>query len=182
MATDKVRRSLQSLGCILWEPSMSVFQNLSLRGWDISLVGSRWRVRASPNTGIWILWRTWMAVQSLLTIQDPQISPTNNHTTIYKNSLKTLLLSASSGTGDDRAYRDLIKDFIDWFQRNHLQFNARKTKKLVVDFRRHRQLHGEGTLRRRHLTSTWEFIWTINWTGLITLQQHTRKVRVDCIC
>ena len=33
------------------------FQNLSWSCWDISLVSSRWRVRASPNTGRWILWR-----------------------------------------------------------------------------------------------------------------------------
>ena len=29
--------------------------------------------------------------------------------------------------------------FIDWCQQNHLQLNARNTKELVVDFRRHRQ-------------------------------------------
>ena len=40
---------------------------------------------------------------------------------------------------DDRAYRELIKDFVDWCQQNHLQLNAGKTKELVVDFRRHRQ-------------------------------------------
>ena len=39
----------------------------------------------------------------------------------------------------DRAYRELIKDFVDWCQQNHLQLNAGKTKELVVDFRRHRQ-------------------------------------------
>ena len=30
-------------------------------------------------------------------------------------------------------------DFVNWCQQNHLQLNARKTKKLVVDFCRHRQ-------------------------------------------
>ena len=29
---------------------------------------------------------------------------------------------------------------------------------------------------------TWEFTWTINWTGPITLQQPTRKVRADSNC
>ena len=46
----------------------------------------------------------------------------------------------------------------------------------------HRWTSWEQTLRWWHLTSTWEFTWTINWTGLITLQQHIRKVRADCIC
>ena len=40
---------------------------------------------------------------------------------------------------DDRAYRELIKDFVDWCQQNHLQLNAGKTKELVVDFCMHRQ-------------------------------------------
>ena len=29
---------------------------------------------------------------------------------------------------------------------------------------------------------TWEFTWMINWTGLITLQRHARKVGADAIC
>ena len=40
---------------------------------------------------------------------------------------------------DDRAFRELIKDFVEWCQQNHLQLNAGKTKELVVDFRRHKQ-------------------------------------------
>ena len=87
----------------------------------------------------------------------------------------------------DRAYRKLIQDFVDWCQRNHLQLNAGKTKELVVDFRRHRQpctqVNILGTDRMTwHLTSTLEFTWTINLTGLITPQLHTRKVRADSIC
>ena len=40
---------------------------------------------------------------------------------------------------DDRANRELIRDFVDWCQQNHLLFHARKTRELVVDFRRHSQ-------------------------------------------
>ena len=39
----------------------------------------------------------------------------------------------------DRAYRELIKDFVDWYQQNHLPFSDGKTKELVVDFCMHRQ-------------------------------------------
>ena len=35
---------------------------------------------------------------------------------------------------DDREYRGLMQDFVDWCQRNCLQINAGKTKELVVDF------------------------------------------------
>ena len=40
----------------------------------------------------------------------------------------------------------------------------------------------ERTLRWWHLTSTWGFTRTINWTGLITLQLHKRTFRADSIC
>ncbi|KAM8738428.1 uncharacterized protein AB9X84_020913 [Acanthopagrus schlegelii] len=40
---------------------------------------------------------------------------------------------------DDRTYRELIQDFVDWCRQNHLQLNAGKTKELLVDFRRHKQ-------------------------------------------
>ncbi|MDG2555456.1 reverse transcriptase family protein [Vibrio parahaemolyticus] len=42
--------------------------------------------------------------------------------------------------GDDREYRELNQDFVDWCLRNHLQINAGKTKELMVDFRRCRLL------------------------------------------
>ncbi|KAI4884156.1 hypothetical protein NFI96_005461 [Prochilodus magdalenae] len=38
--------------------------------------------------------------------------------------------------GEDREYRELTKDFVEWCQKNCLQINAGKTKELVVDFRR----------------------------------------------
>ncbi|KAI5098355.1 gastrula zinc finger protein XlCGF28.1-like [Silurus meridionalis] len=39
---------------------------------------------------------------------------------------------------DDREYRGLTQNFVDWCQRSCLQINAGKTKELVVDFRRHK--------------------------------------------
>ncbi|KAI5104598.1 hypothetical protein C0J45_6224 [Silurus meridionalis] len=39
---------------------------------------------------------------------------------------------------DDREYRGLIQNFVDWCQRSCLQINTGKTKELVVDFRRHK--------------------------------------------
>ncbi|KAI5090955.1 hypothetical protein C0J45_19816 [Silurus meridionalis] len=41
---------------------------------------------------------------------------------------------------DDREYRGLIKNFVDWCQRSCLQINAGKTKELVVDFCRNKQI------------------------------------------
>jgi len=37
---------------------------------------------------------------------------------------------------DDREYRELNQDFMEWCQRNRLHINSSKTKELVVDFRR----------------------------------------------
>lgn len=40
---------------------------------------------------------------------------------------------------DDKGYKGLIQDFVDWCQRSCLQLNAGKTNELVVDFRRRKQ-------------------------------------------
>ncbi|KAI5100278.1 hypothetical protein C0J45_9264 [Silurus meridionalis] len=40
---------------------------------------------------------------------------------------------------DDRKYRELIQNFVDWCQQSCLQINMGKTKELVVDFHRHKQ-------------------------------------------
>ncbi|XP_054866081.1 uncharacterized protein LOC129348770 [Amphiprion ocellaris] len=40
--------------------------------------------------------------------------------------------------GDEREYRMVISDFVDWCEQNHLQLNASKTKEMIVDFRRRR--------------------------------------------
>lgn len=37
---------------------------------------------------------------------------------------------------DDREYRELVLNFVDWCRGIHLQINAQKTKQLVVDFHR----------------------------------------------
>lgn len=37
---------------------------------------------------------------------------------------------------NNREYRELTQDFVDWCLRTHLQINAGKTKELVMDFRR----------------------------------------------
>ncbi|KAM6989287.1 uncharacterized protein LKV04_008968 [Tautogolabrus adspersus] len=38
--------------------------------------------------------------------------------------------------GSDQEYRQVITDFVDWSELNHLQLNASKTKEMVIDFRR----------------------------------------------
>ncbi|XP_072006908.1 leucine-rich repeat-containing protein 2 isoform X1 [Engystomops pustulosus] len=38
---------------------------------------------------------------------------------------------------NDREYKELIRKFVDWCQRNHLRINAGKTKEMVMDFRKH---------------------------------------------
>ncbi|XP_078252377.1 uncharacterized protein LOC144592039 isoform X1 [Rhinoraja longicauda] len=41
---------------------------------------------------------------------------------------------------EDRAYRELIKEFVDWCQQYCLRINAGKTREMVVDFRRRSQV------------------------------------------
>ena len=38
--------------------------------------------------------------------------------------------------GDNREYKELTHNFVDWYKQNHLQITEGKTKEMVVDFRR----------------------------------------------
>ena len=40
--------------------------------------------------------------------------------------------------GQDREYRTVVDDFVEWSGRNHLLLNVTKTKEMVIDFRRNR--------------------------------------------
>ncbi|KAI4884870.1 hypothetical protein NFI96_029910, partial [Prochilodus magdalenae] len=64
---------------------------------------------------------------------DFKYSSANCH--LQKFSADSAIVSLISD-GDDREYRELTKDFVEWCQRNCLQINAGKTKELVVDVRR----------------------------------------------
>lgn len=37
---------------------------------------------------------------------------------------------------NDQEYREVIRDFVNWCESNHLHINASKTKEMVVDFRK----------------------------------------------
>ncbi|KAK3529637.1 hypothetical protein QTP70_032513, partial [Hemibagrus guttatus] len=43
--------------------------------------------------------------------------------------------------GNEQEYRDVIKDFADWCECNHLHLNTSKTKEMVIDFQRRRTPH-----------------------------------------
>ena len=119
----------------------------------------------------------------LFTLYTTDFSHKSPHSHLQKYSADSAIVGLIRD-GDDRAYRELFQDFIDWCQQNHLQLNAGKTKELVLDFSRDRPTctSRERKLTLWHLTRTWKFTWTICWTGLITLQQHIRKVNSDSIC
>ena len=38
--------------------------------------------------------------------------------------------------GDDSLYRDKVSDFVTWRDDNFLELNIRKTKEIVIDFKR----------------------------------------------
>lgn len=55
---------------------------------------------------------------------------------LQKFSDDSAIVGLISDDDDDREYRELIQDFVDWCQWNCLQINTVKTNELVVDFRR----------------------------------------------
>ncbi|XP_035812432.2 uncharacterized protein LOC118471519 [Amphiprion ocellaris] len=54
---------------------------------------------------------------------------------MQKFSDDTAIVACIRG-GEEGEYRDLVKDFVGWCQRNNLQLNTTKTKEVVLDFRR----------------------------------------------
>lgn len=78
----------------------------------------------------------------------------------------TAIVGCVSG-GDDQEYREVIRDFVNRCELNHLQLNASKTKELVIDFRLHWWTSRDWTSRWWRPTNTWVFTSTISWTGHI---------------
>ena len=85
--------------------------------------------------------------------------------------------------GDDKAYRELIKGFGDWCQRNHLQLNAEKTKELVVDFHRHKQpciqVNTQGTDIEK--ATSYKYL-GVHMNNKLDWTEYIRKVRAASIC
>ena len=116
-----------------------------------------------------------------------QPSTTNHLTAIYRNSLMTLLSSASSERGTSEPTENSSETL--WTGASRTTSSSMQGRPMSwwwisagTNNPAHRRTSWERTLRRRHLTSTWESSWTINWIGLITLQQHIRKIRAAYIC
>ena len=87
--------------------------------------------------------------------------------------------------GQEREYRSLVEDFVQWCNINHLLLNTAKTKEMVVDFRRPKRallpVSIEGV--NVEVVSTYKYLgynWTIYWTGQPTLTLSTRKDKAGC--
>ena len=71
----------------------------------------------------------------LFTLYTSDFSYNSGSCHLQKFSDDTAIVGCVS-QGDEREYRTVISDFVDWCDRNHLQLNTSKTKEMVVDFRR----------------------------------------------
>lgn len=63
-----------------------------------------------------------------------QTSPTTPPRASCRSSDNSAILGLITD-GDNREYRELTQDFVDWCQQN---WNTGKTKELVIDFHRHK--------------------------------------------
>jgi len=50
--------------------------------------------------------------------------------------------------GDDREYRALVDNFVEWTEQNHLRLNVSKTREMVIDFRRKKRTPSQPLLIR----------------------------------
>ncbi len=80
--------------------------------------------------------------------------------------------------GDESAYREEIKKLMEWCTENNLALNIKKTKEVIIDFRRKQDVHSplyinEETVERvsrfkflgTHISE--ELTWTINIMALV---------------
>ncbi|KAI2659609.1 putative RNA-directed DNA polymerase from transposon BS [Labeo rohita] len=91
--------------------------------------------------------------------------------------------SASYGSGDEVAYREEVLKLATWCSENNLALNTKKTKEIIVDFRRHSTdlaplyINGECVERVHTFRFLGVFIsdnisWTVNTTAIIKKAQQ----------
>lgn len=123
---------------------------------------------------------------ALYTYDCTPIHPSN---TIIKFADDTTVVDLISG-GDETVYREEIQELARWCLRNNLELNTKKTKEMVIDFRRHKSDHAplsiNGVCVER--VSSFKFLgthlsedltWTVNTAALVKkAQQRLHFLRV----
>ncbi len=107
--------------------------------------------------------------------------PLHNNNTIIKFADDTTVVGLIT-RGDESAYREEIKKLIEWCTENNLALNIKKTKEVIIDFRRKQDVHSplyinEETVERvssfkflgTHISE--ELTWTINIMALVKKAQ-----------
>ena len=72
---------------------------------------------------------------SLFTLFTSDFTHNTNNCHLQKFSDDTAIVGCIS-EGNEQEYRQVIKDFVNWCQLNHLHLNASKTQEMIIDFRR----------------------------------------------
>ncbi|KAK0148357.1 NLR family CARD domain-containing protein 3 [Merluccius polli] len=111
-------------------------------------------------------------------------SPANNSNLIVKFADDTTVVGIISG-GDEAAYREEVLKLVAWCSENNLALNTRKTKEIIINFRKlstdppptpHQRVH---TFRFLGVLISSDLTWTENTTAIIKkAQQRLHFLRV----
>ena len=77
----------------------------------------------------------------LYTLFTYDCAPTHRNTTIIKFADDTTVIGLITG-GAETDYREEVAQLVSWCHTNNLSLNAEKTKEMIIDPRRRRDLHG----------------------------------------
>ena len=153
----------------------------------------RWSLPSSHRS--MTIWRadcsTWDYRTVCLTVWSATLVPLRELCCLLFTTLQTLSTTESGHLkkfsddtvgrvegGREDEFRDLSGNFVKWCRENHLQLNVAKTNEMVADFRRNkpRPLWSASVGQMLWIHSkTWVWCWTINWSGLQTWRQSTRR-------
>ena len=122
---------------------------------------------------------------SLFTLFTSDFTHNTNNCHLQKFSDDTAIVGCIS-EGNEQEYRQVIKDFVNWCQLNHLHLNASKTQEMIIDFRR----KAPPTTQVNILGMDIETVTSYKYLGVhlnnrldwpTTLMPHSERDKVGCI-
>ena len=114
--------------------------NPSLCRWILAvLTGHPQMIRVGNNTSATLILNTWAPQECVLI---PLLYSLFTHDCVVKHDSNTIIKFSDDTTvglitdNDETAYREDVRDLAVWCQDNNLSLNVRKTKEMIMDYRK----------------------------------------------
>lgn len=95
------------------------------------------------------------------------------HVQRYANN--TVIMGCIRNSRDEE-YRNSVRDFVAWWQRNHLELSTSKTKELVIDFGKSRPSHRLVLIKRSEVEVVVNYKYLGQWLDWYCNTDHLYKM------